>query len=136
MLYSKSTGGLYLPSAREKYERNGNWPSDLVEVPADRYAEIQNRPADKIVVPDENGLPAIADPVAPTDEQLAASVRAERDSRMAAFQWRLDRYNSEHRLGLRLTDDISVLDAYMQALRDVTKQATFPVSVVWPAVPA
>lgn len=134
MLYSKSTGGFYDPSSRAKYERNGNWPSDLVEVSAERYAELQNRPADKIIVPDENGFPVLADPAAPTSAQLADAVRAERDARMAAFQWRIDRYNSEVRMSKTPTDDIAMLDAYMQALRDVTKQDTFP-TVTWPVAP-
>ena len=73
---------------------------------------------------------------APSDEQLAAAFRAERDAKMAAFQWRIDRFTSEVRLGLKPTDDIAVLDVYMQKLRDITQQATFPASVTWPDIPA
>lgn len=137
MFYSKSTNGFYLPSSRAKYEANGNWPSDAVEISDELYAEVvSNRPANKIVVTDENGLPSLADPAAPTDKQLAEAVRAERDALMATFQWRLDRHAREVRLGLTPTDDVAVLDAYMQALADITLQPTFPATVTWPAIPA
>ena len=70
------------------------------------------------------------------DAKLAeTSVRTKRDARMAAFQWRIDRYNSEVRLGLPTTDDIAELDGYMQALRDITGQTGFPFNVIWRTAP-
>jgi len=62
------------------------------------------------------------------------SVRAQRSMLLNKMQWRLDRWSRETRMGLTPTDDINELDAYFQALADITKQAD-PNSVVWPEIP-
>lgn len=67
---------------------------------------------------------------------MAAAVRADRDRRIEAMIWRVQRYESEVRQGATTTDDIAVLDAYLQALRDVPQQDGFPLNVSWPDVPA
>jgi hypothetical protein len=72
---------------------------------------------------------------APTMGQLATTARAERDQRIAAIMWRVQRYESEVRQALTPTDDIVALDAYVQALRDVPQQVGFPGAVTWPEVP-
>ena len=46
--------------------------------------------------------------------------------------WRVQRYESEIRLGLNPTDNINKLDAYFQLLRDITKQESFPFDIDWP----
>lgn len=71
----------------------------------------------------------------PTEEELISAANAERSRLFAAWSWRVERYNSEVRLGLTPTDDIAVLDAYAQALRDVPQQEGFPGAVEWPVVP-
>ncbi|MEZ7196763.1 phage tail assembly chaperone [Pseudodesulfovibrio karagichevae] len=68
-------------------------------------------------------------------ERKAANERAERDTRMEAARWRIERYQSEVRLGRTPTDDIAELDTYFQALRDVPSQPGFPASVEWPTEP-
>jgi len=59
-------------------------------------------------------------------------IRDERDRLIKAEAWRIERYNSEIRQGLVPTDDISLLDDYLQQLRDIPEQAGFPYDVVWP----
>lgn len=56
-------------------------------------------------------------------EQQAASIRQERDRRIAATDYMVlpDYPNAP-----------ADLLTYRQALRDITEQATFPASVVWP----
>ena len=72
----------------------------------------------------------------PTTDQLAASIRADRDQRIADMAWRYERIARQERLGLTPADNIAVLDAYVQALADITEQVAFPQSVTWPEVPA
>ena len=62
------------------------------------------------------------------------SVRAQRSMLLNRMQWRLDRWARETRMGLTTTDNINELDAYFQALADITKQAD-PDTVVWPEIP-
>lgn len=67
---------------------------------------------------------------------LDVVVRPERDWKMAAFDWRIQRYAREMRLGLTPTDDVSDLDTYMQALADLPaalNSITDPVP--WPVEP-
>lgn len=61
-------------------------------------------------------------------------IRSQRDQLMDAFEWRYTRYARQQRLGLETTDDIQSLDAYMQALADITTQQD-PFDIVWPEVP-
>jgi len=65
-------------------------------------------------------------------EGQASRVRQERDTRIAAVAWRVDRYRRETELGLSHTDDLTELNTYIQALCDVPKQPGFPESVLWP----
>lgn len=66
------------------------------------------------------------DVVEPSLEELASSVRAKRDSLLAASDW------------TQVADapvDQAAWAAYRQALRDIPSQEGFPVSVVWPNKP-
>jgi len=70
-------------------------------------------------------------PPAPTPEELAAQVRAERDRLLAESDW------------TQLADARAAMgeakaaewDAYRQALRDVPQQEGFPTDVAWPVKP-
>lgn len=62
-----------------------------------------------------------------TDQQ-AASVRADRNARLAATDWRVIKALEE---GNGLDFDVA---AYRQALRDVPSQPGFPWNVVWPVL--
>ena len=67
-----------------------------------------------------------AEELAQQDAALAARVRAERDSLLVASDW------------TQIADapvDQAAWATYRQALRDITKQATFPNEVVWPVKP-
>lgn len=68
-------------------------------------------------------------------EQLSDSVRAERDRRIEAIQWRRDRHRDELSLGLAPTEELAPILTYIQALRDVPQQAGFPTNIQWPEVP-
>ena len=68
----------------------------------------------------------------PSSDQLAAAIRAERDARISAVSWRYERHAREERLSIPFTDDIAMLDAYIQALADVPEQEGFPSQVDWP----
>lgn len=70
-----------------------------------------------------------------TTEQLADKVRAERDAKIEAVRWRIERAKDELELGVPLTEPLEPLLRYVQALRDVPAQAGFPESVEWPQCP-
>lgn len=66
---------------------------------------------------------------------VARSQRRNRDYLIQAVQWRFERYNRLARLNQPQVDDIAVLDAYVQALADITLQEGWPFNVIWPSVP-
>lgn len=68
-------------------------------------------------------------------EEKANQIRHQRNLLMNQFMWRIYRYQRESRLGVPLSDDIRLLDEYMQKLADISKQETFPRFVEWPEIP-
>ena len=67
------------------------------------------------------------------NEQRWKDIRLTRDQRIERIEWRIMRYQSETRQGITTTtDNISDLDTYIQALRDITSTTTNPLEVVWP----
>lgn len=71
----------------------------------------------------------------PTTAELATSARAKRDSLISAVAWRYERHARELRLNLTQTDDIAVLDNYIEMLAEIPKSAGFPESITWPDAP-
>lgn len=68
----------------------------------------------------------------PTTEQIAAQIRAERDAKIEAVRWRIERAKDELELGIQPTEPLEPLLRYVQDLRDVPAQDGFPESVEWP----
>lgn len=71
----------------------------------------------------------------PTIEQIADQVRAERDVKIEAVRWRIERAKDELDLGFQLTDPLEPLLQHVQALRNVPQQVGFPENVEWPVEP-
>ena len=65
----------------------------------------------------------------------ADDIRAERDAKIEAVSWRIERHSDELALGFEPTEPLEPLLAYVQALRDVPAQVGFPASIEWPACP-
>lgn len=64
------------------------------------------------------------------------NIRKKRDSLLQQVDGKVLRYQSEVRLGVTTTtDNISNLDTYAQALRDVPSTFSDPGNVVWPTYP-
>lgn len=70
-----------------------------------------------------------------TDSMLSFAVRAERDAKIEAVRWRIERARDELELGVPLTEPLDPLLRHVQLLRDVPAQAGFPESVEWPPEP-
>lgn len=68
-------------------------------------------------------------------EQLADTVRAERDRLIESVRWRIERHSDELALGGEPTEPLEPLLQYTQDLRGVPQQAGFPESVEWPPCP-
>lgn len=76
-------------------------------------------------------------PEKPT-ELKEEEARVERDKRIDAIRWRIERYQTQAAAGLETTDTVEHYKAillYVQALRDVPEQAGFPDAIEWPKEP-
>lgn len=62
----------------------------------------------------------------------ALQIRQQRDALIKDIEWRYARHARNARTGAPQQDDLFTLDAYVQALADVTKQTGFPWDVQWP----
>ena len=77
-------------------------------------------------------------PPEPTEEELAQSVRWERDKKIKDTEARINRYNTQKAAKLSTTDTKAWYDAallYLEELRNVPEQEGFPVEVKWPESP-
>lgn len=113
--------GEYPPEAAEWCNNNGVYIEEL-------------DPVTKVVDGEEKTIRVfeikeIPEPPAPTEEELAAQIRAKRDSLIAATDYLMaSDYPIEE-------DKKAELVVYRQALRDVPEQEGFPTSVTWPEKP-
>ena len=62
-------------------------------------------------------------------------IDTQRESKIQAMRWRMDRHNDEVALGVTPTEDIVPILTYVQALRDLPVTITDLNNVVWPSVP-
>lgn len=97
------------------------------------YSDIQT-PKDGLTKITEQEALELTNPPQ-TTEKIAAQVRAERDAKIEAVRWRIERAKDESDLGAQLTEPPEPLLQYVQALRDVPAQAGFPENVEWPELP-
>lgn len=77
------------------------------------------------IVADGNIADYVAPP-APSDEEIAAKVRAQRNQLLTASDW------------TQVADapvDQAAWDTYRQALRDISQQEGFPTDIAWPTKP-
>ncbi len=127
MFYSKSTGGFY---TREIH--GDNIPAGAVEITTEEHAALlEGQAAGKRIVADENGFPVLADPPAPTDEELEFRARAERDR---LIRETVDTVNAIRWSAMSAAEQ-SAWTEYRQALLDVPEQPGFPNDIQWPIAP-
>lgn len=122
--YSKSTGGWYNTSVSKGI------PADAYDVPESLYEKcVINKPAGKVVLLDDSGMPYLSDPEQPSEELLSGIVRLKRNTLLGACDWTVlpDAPVSESKR--------SEWIEYRMALRDITEQPGFPASIVWPESP-
>lgn len=133
MFYSKSTSGFYDTGIHSEI------PSDAVEITYDEHAALlDGQSKGKRIVADADGRPMLADPPPPSEGELAAQVRSERDGKLTATNWLIERHHEQLSAGIATSiadEAYRALLTYRQALRDVPAQAGFPAAVTWPVAP-
>lgn len=74
-------------------------------------------------------LPMLSEGYNEIDDGMADAVRASRDAKLAATDWRVIRAVETN------TPMTAEWETYRQALRDITLQPGFPADVAWPVEP-
>ena len=70
----------------------------------------------------------------PSPPPTADDIRAERDAKIEAIRWRIERHSDELLLEITPTEPLEPLLQYVQDLRDVPQQAGFPQDITWPTL--
>jgi hypothetical protein len=81
------------------------------------------------IIADEDGNPIAVNRQAPSDDELAAAKRRDRDAALAATDGLVQRHRDEVDMGGKTTltaDQFSALLGYRKKLRDLPKQKGFP----------
>jgi hypothetical protein len=111
----------------------------LVALSDDDYQKLMDGQSQGKQIAVHEGRPVLVDPPAWTVEQIAASVRRQRDALLAPVADALQRdllQKAYHQPATLSDAQANALAVYAQALRDVPQQAGFPASVIWPEPPA
>ncbi|KVP80389.1 phage tail protein [Burkholderia ubonensis] len=102
----------------------------VVDISDDEWRElIDGQAHGKRAVLDGNKRPSLIDPPAPTRDDVAAAMRAKRDSAMDATDWLVSRHQDEKLIGSGTTltsAQFSALIKYRQALRDISGADGWP----------
>lgn len=62
-------------------------------------------------------------------------VKSRREEKISNVEWRKGRHYDEVALGLEPTEEILPILRYIQDLRDIPQQESFPENIVWPIPP-
>ena len=114
-------------------------PEDAVPIEPQVHAQVLDQLAlGKVLQADATGAPVALEPPAPDARDLAASARRQRDALIDEVQWLIERHRGE--LSLQITptltdEDYLLVLRYVQDLRDVPEQDSFPHDIQWPTLP-
>jgi hypothetical protein len=68
-------------------------------------------------------------------EREVAFAKNLRDQKITAVKWRIERHSDQLALGIPVTESVTPVLEYIQALRDVPQQPNFPYAICWPEAP-
>lgn len=119
--YSKLNNGFY------DSDIHTVMPEDVIEIPvAYHQALIDGQATGQLISSNEEGYPILIDQPAISNDQLAVSIRAQRNALLKETDWVVLRAYEKDEIVPEAYAD------YRKALRDITLQSTFPASVEWP----
>ena len=129
--------GFYLPDSVLREDGTVELFDFVILTNTEHMELMDGQATGKVIKFHKGEKPTLEDPPPPRDEEIAESVRRERDALIEAVQWRIQRYEQQTALGLETTDSAEVYAAvlaYVQELRDLPSQSGFPRDVVFPVL--
>ncbi|EQB0138310.1 tail fiber assembly protein [Enterobacter cloacae] len=135
--YDSITSGFYNDDLRSDYESAGTWPADAIEL-SDRWYQylLNGQSLGRIVTVNEYGKPVLADPPAPSKEQLIADAEARKAALMSAANGAIAPLRDAVDLGMATKEEETRLLAWREyrvlLMRIDTSLAA---DIEWPVVP-
>ncbi|AUG04861.1 phage tail protein [Pseudomonas sp. 09C 129] len=114
-------------------------PDDAVEITSEYHAELlAGQSEGKVIAWGDDGIPGLADPPPPSDEELATAERYWRDQQLSETDGVVTRHRDEIEEGVATTlaaDQYAALQAYRRALRNWPETGEFPLIDHRPTAP-
>jgi len=134
-LYSAATGGVYLKGFHSEI------PPDALSIADDVYRNLfaQPLPAGKVVRPSAEGLPQMVDGPSLSEQALATSERAWRDSELLHTDNLVARHRDEQEQGITTTlssEQYVELQLFRSRLRSWPEGQEFPLAEHRPVIPS
>lgn len=124
--YAPSTNGFY----RDDLHPVEKIPADAVEISEEEFTDlIDGQATGEKMIGNDTGFPTLLDPQLPSDEELEAKSRTQRDLLLARSDW------TQLPDAALSDEEKAAWTTYRQALRDITDQSLFPTTIDWPLVP-
>lgn len=136
--YSASKQGFFPDFMKAEYQQAGNWPDDVKEI-SDRWFNylLGKQTEGKVIVPDEYGLPVLANPPEPTQAELINQAEATRAALMVTASAAIAPLEDADELGIATEDEkesLTLWKRYRVMLNRLDMSAA--PSIEWPELPA
>jgi len=137
--YSPSLKGFYPLSLQLIYDvAQGGWPADAVEVSIETYNRLLSGQASgKVIATDNNSRPILAEPPAPTQEELVELAEIKKSSLLKKTNEVITPLQDAQELNIAFDGELAKLNAWKKyrVLLNRVNTAEAP-DIVWPAPPA
>lgn len=138
MFYSKARNAFYPEDFKDDYRNSKDgWPDDAIAVGEGVYHHlIAGKASGKIIVPDEDGYPILAERPALTTEQLIALAEEEKQRLLKLAAERIAPLQDAEDLGIENDKESAALLAWkkFRVLLNRINPEDVP-DIVWPEVP-
>lgn len=136
--YSASKQGFFPGFMKAEYQQAGNWPDDLKEISDHWFNYLLGKQTEgKVIVPDEYGLPVLANPPEPTQAELINQAEATRAALMVTASAAIAPLEDADELGIATDDEkesLTLWKRYRVMLNRLDMSAA--PSIEWPELPA
>ncbi|WP_379932041.1 tail fiber assembly protein [Enterobacter sichuanensis] len=135
--YSASKQGFFPDFMKAEYQQAGNWADDLKEISERWFNYLLGKQNEgKVIVPDEYGLPVLANPPEPTQAELINQAEATRAALMVTASAAIAPLEDADELGIATDDEkesLTLWKRYRVMLNRLDMSAA--PSIEWPELP-
>jgi len=135
--YSATTNAFYPAALRADYDAAGTWPDDAQTLSDRCYQHLINGQSEgKIIVANEHSQPVLADPPAPSAEEIIARAESQKVKLMQEAENVIAPLSRAVKLGIATPEETEWLkqwEIYTVLLSRI--DTSDPANIVWPDMP-